>query len=61
MSPDPLVVTRWLAEDEESEIVLYDNGSLRLHAPKLGLDLEIASPWKKSEPPPSGPANESEH
>ena len=53
MSPDPLVVTRWVAEDGESALVLYDNGSLRLQAPHIGLDLEIASPWKKSEPPPS--------
>jgi hypothetical protein len=50
MSPDPLIIERWTSDSGSAELVLYDNGSLRLSAPQMGLDLEITSPWKKLTP-----------
>lgn len=62
MSPDPLVVARWSADEGDAELVLYDSGALKLYAPSLGIDLEIASPWKPVRTPVTdGNGNGGEH
>lgn len=53
MSPDPLVVTRFVAEDGQTQLVVYDDGSLWLLVPSHGLKFQIASQWThgKTDPP----------
>jgi len=51
MAPGPLVKARWLADEGDAELVLYDSGELKVRSD--GLEYPIASPWEADTEPPA--------
>lgn len=49
MPPGALPVARWLADEGDGELVLYDSGELKVHHD--GVEYLIASPWTRTPPP----------
>lgn len=53
MSPGPLVKARWFSDEGDAELVLYDDGALKVHSG--GLEYPVADPWAPKEDEPSDP------
>jgi hypothetical protein len=58
MAPGPLVKARWLADEGDAELVLYDDGQLKVRSD--GLEYEVSSPWDAGDEEPSDPATGAE-